>query len=150
MNNEMEKVIYEKKGIKRIQVNEQGDYIELDLLDIELPFKVDNTRKELIRQTNIFKNRCKALEKQYKDNQDLLRINQYKAEVDFCKVCRKIIDGLLGENASQKIFGDTNRYGMFDDYFEQLAEHLDSLAIDVQTIKEELMKKYKVDKDVIK
>ena len=150
MDKEMDKVIYQKKGIKRIQVNEQGDYIEIDLMDIELPFKVDNTRKELKRQTSIFKNRCKALEKQYKDNQNLLRVKQYEAEIDFCKICRKIIDGLLGENASQKIFGDTNRYGMFDDYFEQLAEHLESFEIDIKAIKEDLMKKYKIDKDVIK
>lgn len=139
----MDKVIYEKKGIKRIQVNEQGDYIELDLMDIELPFKADNTRKELIRQNNIFKNRCKALEKQYKDNKDLLRVNEYKAEIDFCNKCREILDNFLGKGACQKIFGDTNRYGMFDDYFEQLAETLGTLEVDIKAIKEELMQKYK-------
>lgn len=146
----MDKVIYQKKGIKQIQVNEQGDYIELDLMDIELPFKVGNTRKELIRQTNIFKNRCKALEKQYKDNQDLLRVNEYKAEVDFCKKCREILDKLLGENASLKIFGETNRYGMFDDWFEQFASILDNLQVDIQAIKENLIKKYKENKEVIR
>ena len=139
----MDKVIYKKKGIKQIQVNEQGDYIELDLMDIELPFKVENTRKELIRQNNIFKNRCKAIEKQYKNNEDLMRINEYKAEVDFCKKCREVLDGLLGENACHKIFGDTNRYGMFDDYFEQLAEVIGNLEMDIKAIKEELTKKYK-------
>ena len=146
----MDKVIYQKKGIKQIQVNEQGDYIELDLMDIELPFKVDNTRKELLRQTNIFKNRCKALEKQYKDNKDLLRVNQWKAEVDYCNKCREILDGLFGEGASHKIFGDTNRYGMFDDWFEQLAEHLNSFEVDIKAIKEGLMKRYKENKEVIK
>lgn len=146
----MDKVIYQKKGIKQIQVNEQGDYIELDLMDIELPLKVENTRKELIRQNNIFKNRCKAIEKQYKDNQDLILKNQIQAEVDFCKKCREIMDDLLGEGASMKIFGKTNRYGMFDDYFEQLAEVFENLQIDVQAIKEELVSKYKIDKDVIK
>ena len=146
----MDKVIYQKKGIKQIQVNEQGDYIEIDLMDIELPFKVDNTRKELIRQTGIFRNRCKALEKQYRNNDNLLRIKQYEAEVDFCKKCREIIDKLFGEGASQKIFGNTNRYGMFDDWFEQLALNLDSLQVDVQAIKEELMNKYKENKDIIK
>lgn len=145
----MDKVIYEKKGVKQIQVNEQGDYIELDLMDIELPLKVDNTRKELIRQNKIFNNRCKAIENQYKDNHDLLMTNLYKANIDFCNKCREVIDGLLGKDACKKIFGDTNRYGMFDDYFEQLSVVLESLEIDINAIKEELTKKYKKDKEVI-
>jgi len=146
----MEKVIYQKKGVKQIQVNENGDYIELDLMDIELPLKVDNTRKELIRQNSIFKNRCKAVEKQYKGNEDLMRVNLYKAEIDYCNKCREVLDKLLGENACLKIFGETNRYGMFDDYFEQLSTILESLEIDINAIKEDLLQKYKVDKDVIK
>lgn len=146
----MDKVIYQKKGVKQIQVNENGDYIELDLMDIELPLKVDKTRKELVRQNSIFKNRCKAIEKQYKDNEDLVRVNLYKAEIDYCNKCREVLDELLGEGACLKIFGKTNRYGMFDDYFEQLATILESLEIDINAIKEELLQKYKVDKDVIK
>ena len=146
----MDKVIYQKKGVKQIQVNEQGDYIEIDLMDIELPFKVENTRNELIRQTKIFKNRCKALEKLYKGNQDLLRLNQYKAENDFCNKCREILDNLLGEGVCLKIFGKTNRYGMFDEYFEQLANNLESLQIDIEAIKDDLIKKYKENKEVIK
>lgn len=146
----MDKVIYEKKGVKQIQVNEQGDYIEIDLMDIELPFKVENTRKELIRQNNIFRNRCRAIENQYKNNEDLIRTNQYKAEIDFCNKCREVLDNLLGENACLKIFGKTNRYGMFNDYFEQLAKILGTLEIDVNAIKEDLVKKYKIDEGTIK
>jgi len=146
----MDKVIYEKKGVKQIQVNEQGDYIEIDLMDIELPFKVENTRKELIRQNNIFKNRCKAIEKQYKDNEELIRVNQYKAEIDFCNKCREVLDGFLGKGACHKIFGDTNRYGMFDQYFEQLADVLSGLEMDIKAIKEELMARYKKNTEVIK
>ena len=146
---EMEKVIYKKEGIKRIQVNEQGDYIELDLMDIELPLKVDNTRKELIRQNNIYRNRCKAIEKQYKDNQELLVTNLSKAQIDYSNKCREVLDKLLGENACKKIFGDTNRYGMFDDYFEQLGEIFNKLEIDIDAIKEKLINKYKRNKDVI-
>lgn len=146
----MDKVIYQKEGIKQIQVNEKGDYIELDLLDIELPFKVLNTKNELQRQNNIFKNLTKSLEKQYKDNQDLLRTKEYQAEVNYCKKCREILDGLLGKDACLKIFGETNRYGMFDDYFEQLSVVLDSLQIDLEKIKENLVNKYKRNKDTIK
>lgn len=145
----MDKVIYKKEGIKRIQVNEQGDYIEFDLLDIELPLKVEKTRKELLKQNSIFRNRCKAIEKQYKDNRDLMMTNTYKAELDFCKKCREVLDGLLGEGACQKIFGNTNRYGMFEDYFDQLSEILGNLEIDIEAIKEKLINKYKQSKDVI-
>lgn len=145
----MDKVIYKKEGIKQIQVNEQGDYIEIDLMDIELPFKVDKTRKELVRQNGIYKNICKSLEKQYKDNEDLLRVKEYQAEVDYCKKCRQVLDGLLGEGACHKIFGDTNRYAMFDDYFEQLSETLDEMEIDIKAIKEKLVNKYKKNKEIM-
>ena len=147
---EMEKVIYKKEGIKRIQVNDNGDYIEIDLMDIELPLKVKNTHDELIRQNKIYSNRCKALEKQYKDNKNLLQVNLFKAEIDYSKKCREVLDNLLGENACLKIFGETNRYGMFDDYFEQLYPTLENLVIDLNAIKEKLASKYKIDKDVIK
>ncbi len=145
----MDKVIYKKEGIKQIQVNEQGDYIEIDLMDIELPFKVDKTRKELVRQNGIYKNICKSLEKQYKDNEDLLRVKEYQAEVDYCKKCRQVLDGLLGEGACYKIFGDTNRYAMFDDYFEQLSETLGEMEIDIKAIKEKLVNKYKKNKEIM-
>lgn len=146
---EMEKVIYKKEGVKRIQVNENGDYIEIDLMDIELPFKVDKTRKELIRQNGIYKNIITSLQKQYKDNENLLRVKEYQAEIDYCKKCREVLDGLLGKGACQKIFGDTNRYAMFDDYFEQLSEVLNSMEVDIKAIKENLVNKYKKNKDVI-
>lgn len=145
----MDKVIYKKEGIKQIQVNEQGDYIEIDLMDIELPFKVDKTRKELVRQNGIYKNICKSLKKQYKDNEDLLRVKEYQAEVDYCKKCRQVLDGLLGEGACHKIFGDTNRYAMFDDYFEQLSETLGEMEIDIKAIKEKLVNKYKKNKEIM-
>ena len=60
------------------------------------------------------------------------------------------MDNLLGENACLKIFGKTNRYGMFNDYFEQLAKILGTLEIDVNAIKEDLVKKYKIDEGTIK
>lgn len=147
---ETEKVIYKKDGVKRIQVNEEGDFIEIDLMDIELPFKVDKTRKELIRQNSIFNNMIRSLEKQYKDNENLLRTKEYEAEVNYCKKCREVLDGLLGNGACQKIFGDTNRYAMFDDYFEQLSEVLDNLQLDIKAIKESLINKYKKDDKIIK
>ena len=118
-------------------------------MDIELPFKVDKTRKELVRQNGIYKNICKSLEKQYKDNEDLLRVKEYQAEVDYCKKCRQVLDGLLGEGACHKIFGDTNRYAMFDDYFEQLSETLGEMEIDIKAIKEKLVNKYKKNKEIM-
>ena len=146
----MEKVIYKKEGIKRIQVNENGDYIELDLMDIELPLKVMSTEKELVRQHSIYNNRCKAIEKQYKDNENLKLTNLIQAEKDYSNKCREILDALLGKDACLKIFREENRYGMFDDYFEQLYPVLENIVIDINAIKDKLVSKYKVDKDVIK
>ena len=49
-----------------------------------------------------------------------------------------------------KYSGKTNRYNMFDDYFEKLAQSLNSLQIDIEAIKDDLLKKYKDNKDIIK
>ena len=55
---------------------------------------------------------------------------------------RSLFDSFLGEGACQKIFGNTDRYGMFEDLLNALQPHFDKMKIDLDKIKKELVEKY--------
>lgn len=138
----MESIRIKKDDVYRIEVNDKGEYIEFDLLDIELPMKCLNASRELKKHSNFYKQRIKAIQNQYKDDQELLFINKHKADMDFCRKMREVFDGFLGEGACQKIFGNVNRIGMFDELFEQLNPHFEKMQINVEKIKDIIIDKY--------
>lgn len=138
----MEKIRINKDDTYKIEVNDNGEYIEFDLLDIELPMKCLNASKELKKQTDFYNKKVIAINKQYADNQELLFINKNKVDMEFCKRMRTVFDSFLGEGACQKIFGNTNRIGMFDELFEQLAPHFEKMQINIDKIKDKLIERY--------
>lgn len=138
----MEKLRVEKDNVYKIEVNDKGECIEFDLLDIELPIKLINASEELKKQKKIYKEKIEKLKNEnLNPAEDMLK--QYEIDKEFCQTMRDVLDSFLGENACQKIFGDTNRIGMFDDFFAQLEPHLDKIIINVEQIKKDLIEKYK-------
>lgn len=139
----MEKLRVEKDNVYKIEVNDKGECIEFDLLDIELPIKLINASEELKKQKKIYKEKIEKLKNEdLNPAEDMLK--QYEIDKEFCQTMRDVLDSFLGENACQKIFGDTNRIGMFDDFFAQLEPHLDKIIINVEQIKKDLIEKYKL------
>lgn len=138
----MEKLRVEKDNIYKIEVNDKGECIEFDLLDIELPIKLINASEELKKQKKIYKEKIEKLKNEnLNPAEDMLK--QYEIDKEFCQTMRDVLDSFLGENACQKIFGDTNRIGMFDDFFAQLEPHLDKIIINIEQVKKDLIEKYK-------
>lgn len=138
----MEKLRVEKDNVYKIEVNDKGECIEFDLLDIELPIKLINASEELKKQKKIYKEKIEKLKNEnLNPAEDMLK--QYEIDKEFCQTMRDVLDSFLGENACQKIFGDTNRIGMFDDFFAQLEPHLDKIIINIKQIKKDLIEKYK-------
>lgn len=138
----MEKLRVEKDNVYKIEVNDKGECIEFDLLDIELPIKLINASEELKKQKEIYKEKIEKLKNEnLNPAEDMLK--QYEIDKEFCQTMRDVLDSFLGENACQKIFGDTNRIGMFDDFFAQLEPHLDKIIINVEQVKKDLIEKYK-------
>jgi hypothetical protein len=138
----MEKLRVEKDNVYKIEVNDKGECIEFDLLDIELPIKLINASEELKKQKEIYKEKIEKLKNEnLNPAEDMLK--QYEIDKEFCQTMRNVLDSFLGENACQKIFGDTNRIGMFDDFFTQLEPHLDKIIINVEQVKKDLIEKYK-------
>lgn len=138
----MEKLRVEKDNVYRIEVNDKGEYIEFDLLDIELPIKLINASEELEKQKAIHEQKVEELKKENLEPKENM-LKQYEIDKEFCQTMRNVLDNLFGEGASQKIFGDTNRITMFNDFFTQLEPHLDKIIIDVEQIKKDLIEKYK-------
>lgn len=138
----MEKLRVEKDKVYRIEVNDKGEYIEFDLLDIELPIKLINASEELEKQKAIHEQKVEELKKENLESKENM-LKQYEIDKEFCQTMRNVLDNLFGEGASQKIFGDKNRITMFKDFFIQLEPHLDKIVIDVEQIKKDLIEKYK-------
>ena len=139
----MEKLRVEKDNVYKIEVYDKGEYIEFDLLDIELPIKLINASEELEKQKAIHEQKIDDLKTSNLEPKESM-LKQYEIDKEFCKTMRGVIDGLFGEGSSQKIFGEANRLGMFNDFFTQLEPHLDKIIIDVEQVKKKLMKKYNV------
>lgn len=139
----MEKLRVEKDNVYKIEVNDKGEYIEFDLLDIELPIKLINASEELEKQKAIHEQKIDDLMTSNLEPKESM-LKQYEIDKEFCKTMRGVIDGLFGEGSSQKIFGEANRLGMFNDFFTQLEPHLDKIIIDVEQVKKKLIKKYNV------
>lgn len=138
----MEKLRVEKDNVYRIEVNDKGEYIEFDLLDIELPIKLINASEELEKQKAIHEQKVEELKKENLEPKENM-LKQYEIDKEFCQTMRDVLDNLFGEGASQKIFGDANRIAMFNDFFTQLEPHLDKIVINVEQIKKDLIEKYK-------
>ena len=138
----MDKIRIGKDNVYQIEVNDNGDCIDIDLLDIELPIKFINAGKTLERETKIYNNKVKALENQYKDDVKTYLYKRLDVDRTYCKKMREMFDSWLGEGTSQKVFGSKNRIGMFDEFYNQLVPILNDIQLNFEQIKENLLKRY--------
>lgn len=137
----MNKLRVEKRDIYTIEVNDNGDTIEFDLGDIELPFKLQRAYDGIKAAQTQLKGKIAIIEKQQdrndgkhlwsKNTEEMLKAWK-KTFIDM----RKAMDEFLGEGGCQKIFGDSNYLEMFDDLFDELSKpqedglsHLDKMQI---------------------
>ena len=143
----MNSIRIEKKDIYTIEVNDNGDTIEFDLVDIELPFKADRALQEINRIYKELKAKLVIIEKKAdrKIDGDYMTANEkakLEAHKNAFKEMRVAADAFLGEGACQKIFGDRNYLEMYDDLFEQLAPHLEKMKLTTDGITERIKSKY--------
>ena len=143
----MNSIRIEKRDIYTIEVNDNGDTIEFDLVDIELPFKCDRAIAEVNRIYKDLKAKLVIIEKQ-EDHQldgEIMTANE-RAKLDAhrqaFKDMRVAMDAFLGEGACQKIFGDRNYIEMYDDLFKALAPHMEKMKLNTDGIAERIKAKY--------
>ena len=142
----MESIRINNDDVYRIEVNDNGEYIEFNLLDIDLPFKFVKCGEDLIKNQELYYEAATKINEEYKDNPEELLKQMHELDTRFCYELRKNFDALLGENACQKIFGNVNKIGMFDELFEQLEPHFEKMKLKHDKIQEEIVNKYKTQK----
>ena len=162
------------KTLYIIEVNDEGETIEFDTEDINLPTKLiecwQNIQKELSNFAKKENEIIKAIEEERKnkkpeeivledtDDVNFSNVEEYinsleipisenekkllYAQKEFYERCREIMDVFLGENACQKIFGDSNYKLMFNDLFEQLLPEFEKMKVNTEKLKKDIYKKY--------
>ena len=143
----MESLRIERKDIYAIEVNDKGETIELDLVDIELPFKCERAWAEVNRVAKELQAQLVIINKQEdsKQNGKLMTQKEEKTIEAYRKAFKEMrvaMDGFLGEGACQKIFGDRNYLEMFNDLFEALKPHLEKMELTSNGIFERIKAKY--------
>ena len=143
----MESLRIEKRDIYTIEVNDKGETIEFDLVDIELPFRCDRAFREVARIENELKAKLVIIDKQqdHPVKGAIMTANEeatITAYRDAFRDMRKAMDGFLGEGACQKIFGDRNYVEMYTDLAEALNPHLEKMRINTEGISKRIKEKY--------
>lgn len=106
---------------KRIEVNDNGDYIVLNFGDSSFPdrfFSMVDNFNDRAKQTS---EKAEALKEKYKpESEDLTRAaaSLYR---EFHESIMCEVDGLFGAQTCKKVFGDiVPDISLFDDFFTQL------------------------------
>lgn len=152
----MESLRIERKDIYTIEVNDNGETIEFDLTDIELPFKCDRAFAETERIKSELKAKLLIIDKKedHKLKGRIMTANEearIKAYKEAYIAMRSAMDIFLGDGACQKIFGDRNYLEMFVDLARELAPHLEKMEISTAGIAKRIEAKYgKSDDGVLK
>lgn len=131
---------------------ETGDYIEFDMEDIELPFRLDESYK--LHNANISEVRRKltVIQKQQDVERDgLLSKNQEeeaKAIREFYDKEEKALDLFLGEGATKKMLqGRKPYFTMFQDIQERIAPMLPQLKLEANNVMDRIRGKYSPKED---
>ena len=146
----MNSIRIEKRDIYTVEVNDKGETIEFDLVDIELPFKCERALSEVNRISSELQAQLVIIRKRedHKQKGKLMTANEeacMKAYKEAFKQMRVAMDAFLGEGACQKIFGNRNYVEMYDDLFRALAPHLEKMKLNTEGITERIKAKYAKD-----
>lgn len=130
-----------------IEVNDNGDTIEFDVTDIELPFRVDRAYKAANDALKWLKSQQVIIsKKQDTAKKGDIMTTKERATLEAYRECfkkmRAAVDELAGEGASQKIFGDHNYLEMFNDFMKEMEPHFDKMEIKSVDIGKKIEEKY--------
>jgi len=130
-------------GVKRIDVNDNGDYITINLNDNTFLDRFFLMYENLVKMADESSAKESAVREKYKDyvgnknggSGDVERLpdgmirdvlSLYK---DASKTMMGEVDGLFGEGTCKKVFGDiTPSFELYLEFFEQLTPYLQEFA----------------------
>ena len=135
----------QQKGLFEIEVNDNGETIVIDTEDIEFPLKLQKLYEDVEKYEKEYNLQLAVINKKKEVNKGLLT----NKEIESVKLAKKLftntrsaIDGVLGINACQKIFGDRNYVGMLDDLLEALSPMLEKIGMHNKSAEDAIKEKY--------
>lgn len=143
----MNSIRVKNKDVYTIEVNDNGDIIEFDMTDIELPFRLERAYKMANDATKWLKAQQVIIAKKQDiaKKGDMMTAKE-RATLEAYRECfkkmRAAIDEFAGTGASDKIFGDKNYLEMFNDFMEQMQPHLDAMELKSIDIGKRIEEKY--------
>lgn len=150
----------EKKDIYRIEVNDDGEYIEFNLNDIGNSMRFYEALDKIDKIQKKYADKLKEFTESLKENPELESENLKDfvyTENGMFQEMRDAMDIALGEGACQKIFGDANYYEMYNDLIEEFSKpreelggksHFDMIEFKVEDVHKRIIEKYKKGKKV--
>lgn len=130
-----------------IEVNDNGDTIEFDITDIELPFKLERAKQKAADATKWLKGQQVIIAKKQDTAKkgDFMTVKE-RATLEAYRECfkrmREAVDEFAGAGASDKIFGDKNFLEMFNVFMEQMEPHFDKMQLKGVDIRKRIKEKY--------
>ena len=130
-----------------IEVNDNGDTIEFDITDIELPFKLERAKQKAADATKWLKGQQVIIAKKQDTAKkgDIMTVKE-RATLEAYRECfkrmREAVDEFAGPGASDKIFGDKNFLEMFNVFMEQMEPHFDKMQLKGVDIRKRIEEKY--------
>ncbi len=129
----MEKIRIQR-NIKRIEVNDDGEYITLDFNDQSLPYRFVQTMKDIYAKHAEF-------EKKISDSDNLYSIIELEHDINL--YFKEKIDQLLGEDTCRKVYGDIlPSIEMHNDLLNQLVPYFEEYT----KARREKMNKYSAER----
>lgn len=93
-----------QRNVKRIEVNDNGDIIELNFDDLNLPYRFYAMLKDLAKDRKKF---TEELAEKFKDISDEESVDAFvQAERELNEYMRDKIDEVFGEGTCRKVYGD--------------------------------------------
>lgn len=134
-------------GIKTVDGEETGEYLQFDLEDIELPLKMNECEARHKSNVRNLKNQFIIIDKkQDKKGKYLLSWKEeekLKALKEFYLQEEKALDLFLGENGTKKLLNGRNPYySMYEDINDIIEPILPKLKIRADDITKKIQEKY--------
>ena len=116
-----------KRNIKRIEVNDNGDVLELDFDDLNLPYRYYAMLKNFEQDRDRF---TKELAEKIKDLSDEESADAFvQAERELNEYMRDAVDKVFGEGTCRKVYGDIlPSWEMHVQFFDALRPYFEEEA----------------------
>ena len=127
-------------GAKRIEVNDNGEYIVLNFADQSFPPRFYNMLEDFKRKQEDFKNRAEKIDSDQTLSEDERNESGFQLNMEIHSYFREQVDKLLGSETCRKVFGDIiPSYELFAEFFEKLTPFFEEYAKDRE---KKIAKKY--------